>query len=471
MEKTKLVQVLKSLRKKEFLELRKFLNSPFFNRRADVVHLYDFLAKQLKKKGAWPEKETIYQELFPHKKYHDANFHLVVSYLFKLVEEYLSIRQFLKDDRAMKLRLVQSYRQRNLPGHFDALANRLKQNLNQEEFRDGEYYDYFKKIYWEEYLMKVVADPSNSNLYLEDFSQMTDISFFAQKMRQICLLKVQRSIYKVAEPTQSFLPYVSFLQEQDLIRIPAIGIYFYAFNFLQGEEDEINFQKFKSLLFSKGMVFALSEHRELYLLAVNFCIKQVNGGNKVYFQEMFQLYQKALELNVLLENGKLSRFTYFNAVASGIHMEAFAWAKEIVYQYRDSLEEDYQETSFRFNLARIEYEQKKYSEVLDLINNIHFSDILVSLAAKTIILKTYYQLREFDLLDAHLNAMDKFVRRNRVLGYHKSNYLSIIRYTQKLIALNVYDKEAVQVLKETIEQEEKLTEKKWFMEQLNGGLF
>lgn len=469
MEKTKLVQVLKSLKKKEFLDLRKFLNSPFFNRREDVIQLYDFLSKQLKKKGAWPQKEIIYAGLFPHKKYKDANFHLLISYLFKLVEEFLSVRQFLQDDKAMKLRLVQSYRQRNLPGHFDALADRLKQNLNREEFRDGDYYDYFKKIYWEEYLMKVVADPSNSNLYLEDFSRMTDISFFAQKMRQICLLKVQRSIYKVAEPTQSFLPYISFLQEQDLIRIPAIGIYFYAFKFLQGEADEINFQKFKTLLFTKGMVFALSEHRELYLLAVNFCIKQVNDGNKTYFQEMFQLYQKALELNVLLENGKLSRFTYFNAVASGIQTEAFEWAKKIVYQYRDFLDEGYQESSFRFNLARIEYEQKRYEEALDLINNIHFSDILVSLAAKTIILKIYYHHQEFDLLDAHLNAMDKFVRRNRVLGYHKSNYLNIIRYTQKLIALNTFDKEAVQILRESIEQEEKLTEKKWFIEQLNGG--
>jgi len=37
-----------------------------------------------------------------------------------------------------------------------------------------------------------------------------------------------------------------------------------------------------------------------------------------------------------------------------------------------------------------------------------------------------------------------------------------------LIALNFYDKTAVQNLKETIEQEEKFTEKKWFLEQLNG---
>ena len=106
------------------------------------------------------------------------------------------------------------------------------------------------------------------------------------------------------------------------------------------------------------------------------------------------------------------------------------------------------------------------SEALDLINNVQFSDVLVSLAAKTIILKIYYHHEEFDLLDAHLNAMDKFVRRNRVLGYHKSNYLNIIRYTQKLIALNVYDKAAVKNLKTSIEREEKLTEKKWLLEQL-----
>ena len=82
------------------------------------------------------------------------------------------------------------------------------------------------------------------------------------------------------------------------------------------------------------------------------------------------------------------------------------------------------------------------------------------------LLKSYYHLEEFDLLDAHLNAMNNFIRRNKVLGYHKANYLNIIRYTKKLIALNAYDKKAVELLRQLLMAEEKLTEKNWLLQQV-----
>ena len=70
------------------------------------------------------------------------------------------------------------------------------------------------------------------------------------------------------------------------------------------------------------------------------------------------------------------------------------------------------------------------------------------------------------MLEAHLNAMNNFIRRKRVLGYHKDNYLNIIRYTKKIMALKPYDKAAIQNLVAEIEAEEKLTEKRWLLQQL-----
>lgn len=467
MENSKLVQVLKSLEKKEYLELRKFLQSPYFNHRADVTALYELLATAIKKKKRIPAKESLYQALFPKEPYQDARFHLLVSYLFKLVEQYLSVQGFLQEESHSKLGLIRSYRQRNLTSHFRQVANRLKKEIEENPIRDSVFYEQCRNLFWEEYQMKVAVEPSSRNLYLEDLSRMTDLAYCSQKIRQVCLLVVQRSIYKIEDPEGMEFPIIVFVKEQGLMEVPAIGIYYHAFYFVQEIEGEKHFQKFKSLLFAHVSIFSVSENRELFLMAVNFCIKQVNEGNKAYFQEMFQLYQKALALNVLLENGKLSRFTYSNAVASGIQTEAFDWAKEITYQYRDYLEEEYQESAFHFNLARIEFEQNNYSEALTSINQAYFPDLFFNLAAKTITLKIYFHLEEFDLLDAHLNAMNNFIRRNKVLGYHRTNYLNIIRYTKKMITLNTYDKEAIAQLISMVQEEEKLTERKWLLEQIH----
>ncbi len=464
MQKTKLVQVLGRLEKREVGELRKFLNSPFFNTREDVRRLYEILLQGLKKTKALT-KEGIYGQLFPKQSYSDRDFHLLMSYLFKLVEKYLAVREFLQDDFEVKAQLMKSYRHRHLPGHFQYIVGRMRRLLDQEEVEDSTYYERYRDIYWEEYQMKVASHPSHK-LYLEELTKTTDIAFFAQKMRQICLLTAQRSIYKIDYPLAAQLPFFDYLQEQELTKIPAIGIYFHGYHLLEGSEGESHFPLFKEFLLTHNHKFSLTETRELYLMAVNFCVRQVNEGNRSYFREMFELYRRGLELQVLMENGQLSRFTYHNAVASAIQIEAFDWARKLIVEYRDHLEEPHRDSSYRFNLARLEYEQQNYSEALDLIGGIHFQDLLVNLAAKAIILKIYYQLSEYNLLEAHLNAMNNFIRRKRVLGYHKENYLNIIRYTKKIMAINQYDKSAVQNLSKEISAEEKLTEKRWLLQQL-----
>ena len=93
---------------------------------------------------------------------------------------------------------------------------------------------------------------------------------------------------------------------------------------------------------------------------------------------------------------------------------------------------------------------------------------MLNLAAKTLLLKTYYDLNEFDLLQSHLDAMRNYIHRKRVIGYHRSNYLNIIRYTEKLTRLNPLDKTALEAFRAAVEQEEVLTEKAFFLKVLAG---
>jgi len=65
-----------------------------------------------------------------------------------------------------------------------------------------------------------------------------------------------------------------------------------------------------------------------------------------------------------------------------------------------------------------------------------------------------------------LDAMRNFIHRKRVLGYHRTNYLNIIKYTDKLLNVNRLDKKEVIKLKEIIGQEENLTEKEWLLEKV-----
>ncbi|MCB0578048.1 MAG: hypothetical protein KDD10_01900, partial [Phaeodactylibacter sp.] len=105
---------------------------------------------------------------------------------------------------------------------------------------------------------------------------------------------------------------------------------------------------------------------------------------------------------------------------------------------------------------------------LEYLQRSEYQDLLLNLAAKTLMIKAFYELGEYDTLESHLDAMKVFLRRKDIIGYHRRNYRCIIRYTQKLLHLNRHDREEVEGLRKMIEGEEVLTERAWLLEQVGG---
>lgn len=168
----------------------------------------------------------------------------------------------------------------------------------------------------------------------------------------------------------------------------------------------------------------------------------------------------------LPENGVLSRFTYHNVVAAGLQTLEFEWVEDFIVRYKNALERTYRDSSYSFNLARLEFKRKRYGDALQLLQHTNYYDPLLSLAARTMSLKIYYELNEYDLLDSHLEALKNYIRRKTALGYHRSNYLNLVRYIQKMISINRSNKTEVESLKQKILAEPVLTEREWLLEQL-----
>ena len=81
-------------------------------------------------------------------------------------------------------------------------------------------------------------------------------------------------------------------------------------------------------------------------------------------------------------------------------------------------------------------------------------------------MKIYFETNEMEVLEAHLRNMKAYIKRQRAFGYHRENYLNIIRFTQALMALNPFEKEGKTKLRKEIEAVERLTERDWLLEML-----
>jgi len=64
MQKSVLVEILRSLNRKEVRDLQKWLQSPAHNQRSDVIQLFDFLVENSSREKALPEKGQELKAIF-----------------------------------------------------------------------------------------------------------------------------------------------------------------------------------------------------------------------------------------------------------------------------------------------------------------------------------------------------------------------------------------------------------------------
>lgn len=462
---SKLMAVLSNLSRKEQNALRKFLLSPYFNQREDVIQLFEILVKNHKNSVELPKKEAIFKKIYPKKQFSDQTCRLLMSYLFKLVEQFLGVQEILEDETNLELKKAASYRKHKMPIFFQRSLNKIETDLEKSPLRNSQYFQYLHEMQMEQYQLISTEAPTD-NLNLQSIADTIDISYLTLKLKQTCTLLSHKAVYQTDYEIGFLAEMLQYIQAKNLLAIPAINVYYHCYFMLLEPNGENHFWTFKQLLFEHGRRFSTTEIRDLYTLTINICIRQINEGEKSYFKEALDLYKEGLKQEYLLENGVLSRWAYFNIAAAGLQTGEYDWVDFFIKTYKNTLEKKYRESSFSFNLARLEYARKNYALVMELLQKSNYRDLLANLGAKTLLLKVYFEMEEFDLLHSHLDAMKNYIRRKHVIGYHRKNYMNIVKYAQRLMVLNPFDLAEKKQLKMRIEEEEILTERAWFLAQI-----
>ncbi len=427
--------------------------------------MFSYLANRLYRNKAWPDKETLFKKSFPNRPYDDLLLRATMSDLRELVEEFLMWQEMRSDRVKSKLSLAIVFRQRNLSYFFKRNLNKLEKELTQAKIQNTDYWQ--KKLEVQSEMVKFQTQTIRAaELPLQEISNSIDTLYLAQKLRHACTQITHQAVYK-KEYEFGLLPNViDEVEQKGFLEIPAIALYYYCYRFLTEKSGVSFFQQFIKELFTNGHHFPDSELKNLYLLAINFCIRQLNEGNTPFVKEGWELYQEGLKQGFLLDHGRLSGFSFNNVIAFGIRLNLFDKVRQFIQKYKTHLDPSQRESYISFNLARLEYTQGNHTAALRLLQTADFKDLVNNLIAKTYQLKIFYELDEYNLLDSHLSSFRHFIRRREVSDYHRINYLNIIGFVRKLIALPPEDHTAKKSLRKEIEQEEILTERTWLLEQL-----
>ena len=461
MKNSKIYQAITTLNDSELKSLRKCLGSELFKASKEQLLTFDLIAKSERSHKAISRLD-INTHIYNNGE-SDTYIRNVLSGLFRLVEKWIVIQNAINDEAYINKTLLKHYRNQDQHKLFNSHINKAK--IQSQTLKNAESIDQHYEILLEEYNFKS-SHTRTQNLNIQELLDILDIGYLAKKLRQVCFSIAHQSVSGNTYDKGLLDRVIAEIESNKYKDQPAITLYHSAMLMLSYPRESEHFVSFKANLDDNSQYFPDEELRSLYLFAINQCIRMINRGEIQYGRECLGLYHTALEKGYFLLDGYLSRFTYNNVAAIAIKVGDFDWAEEFSNEYKSYLRSDEIESSYHLNLAHVNYHKKNYDDALASLQIVDFSDHLFNLAAKTIQMKIYYETEEYNLLDSHLDAMQMYLLRKKVIGYHKNNYKNVIRYTKRLVKCNPYDKSEKSELSKLVRNEEILSEKKWMLKHL-----
>ncbi len=459
----KLYDSVATLSDQEIRQLRKMLKSPFFTTREDVKKLFNVLVKWSLKEQPFPSQSIIFQQVFPKEKYNDLKLRGTMSDLLELIEECWMINHRRANSISSKLMLSEIYRKRNLDKCYASTMKKSNQLLEAQPKRNAAYYQYLLRFQNEQ--MKYQSSTKRTeHLFLQEISDTNDVLYLIQKLQNACAQLSHQLVYKTTYNYGLLSPLLEEIEQEKYLKIPAIAIYYYCFRFLT-ETDQLKFfQSFKNLLYNYRHQFTKTDLEAPYRLALNLCIRKINEGVLSFVRDSWELSKEGLAAGILWENNYIPRFTFNNAIAAALLLKEFQWVASFIEESTDQLEPTFREQTISFNQARLEYAQKNYDKALLHLQGSEYKDLVNNLISKQLLIKIYFEVAAFESLNSHLDSFQQFIRRREVSDYHQTNFLNIIRYVRKIIALPEYDKLERNKLREQIQREPILSERQWLLE-------
>ncbi|MBK9451708.1 MAG: hypothetical protein IPN95_20290 [Bacteroidetes bacterium] len=476
MKDSKLVGLLSTLQKKEQVRLLKFLASPYHN--VDL-RLWS-LANALFSPAGSMEKQDVWKAIFPDRPFEDLFLRRLASELLELVVKFLTLEQFAESQAQQQVELLKTLREREVPAlyeffyrkamrselsHTDPSNPALDRNqlLNSRALLD----DYLLEAERNAWLERSANRSGVTNLDASVAS--LDRFYLFNKLKYACTRLNNRNVMggdfqdPLIEGLLKQLPTSHYAED------PAVLIYFRIYQMLSRPEENEHYPLLRKQLSQFALEFTLDEARHLYAFAMNYCIGRINAGEGTYLREIFDLYKESLERKVLLEGDSLSPWDYKNIVVVGLRLSEFEWVESFIRSYKDRIPVEHRENAFTYNLAKLHFYEKHYSEVLKLLQKLEYEDVFYNLDAKVMLLKIYFELHEIDALDSLIESFRTFLRRNKLISAsHRTNYLNLILFVKKLSRVGYGDHKRIAKIRADFEATRQIADADWLREKLGG---
>jgi hypothetical protein len=423
------VELIEKIKTSEWDELKRFVLFRFPRMRKDVVNGLDALRDNLTESVS---RKDIHHWLYPETAFNDKTIRYLLTDMNKVIFEYFSHKQLTKQDSKQQSLLLLELSERKCTRAFAKTYNQELIKVEKQGNADSDALYYRYELHALKTKEELTSGKRSSDAF-EESSLFLDHYFVAKKL-QISAEKINLNFILRKEWNDPFFKTILEQIDTGLFKDSAyIRLYRLIIESLTDPQNEAVFERLKKEIPKLIGNISESELSDLYQYLLNYCIRRINAGRLVFQNELLAVYQSALNDGALFTNGSISQWDFKNVVTISLRTGNVDYAREFIHSYKQRLPAAQRINALAYNLANLHFSEKTFHSTIKQLQKVDLDDVFYRLDARSILLKSYYELDDTDALHYHATAFRSFLNRNRKISdQQRKLYLNLIKHTLSL---------------------------------------
>lgn len=442
MEKTKLLELLKSLSKTDMGKLYEFAkwissdskdeNNPI----SEEIALLDLLIKKVRSSPDESiKKDFVLKKLTPNYPGIEQRFNYLTSNLLDWTNKYLVLKLMDTDEPTAGIHLLRYYLDNGLEKNYKGLVTKMKRNLEAKDQRSNEFHLHLYNLHQLEIIRN--KDNRRTPLSLDLIDEHLNFFFIENKLRLACEYVSRKNIINTepdSETVEFLMKKQTSFKEDD-----AVKVYTWIYKMLNGRSSgtsEQYYVKIDSYLKPNSSLFVPLVKKVIYEYLMNECINQVNVGNINYAEKYVQHIEQLIGAKRLLINDKIGHIRYRNTVSMALmDINRINWVEQFIKRYHKKIDSPDAKNIHLFSQAQLSMAKANYDEAYKTLNQ-YFTphDFYHKIGYEKMLAKIYYSIKDYESIKSRLKTFRRYVERQQKLPKNKKEALfTFIEAIRKLV--------------------------------------
>lgn len=481
MENSKINRLIKTFSKQEEKEFIKFLKSPIHNSNKNLVKLFLILQNCSKEKSKERNNETVYQKLFPEKKYDYARLRVLSSELLQKAENYLSLKLFFSDKSETKLYLLNELKNRKLNSQYRSNYREAEFYLSSFDKIDQNYFLKRYRLYHQhtDYLVSIDEQNNSTGAVIKSGENL--LAFFITGFLNIAHeLKIHEETFNIRFDTNlisdaagsiNFTSIISKMKQRKYPFTSVIKIYHLMFlAYIEPENDKLYYE-LKKLVNNTLNSFNDDEKFNLYIILESICVTKLSHGKREFYKELLSIYKDMINNNIYLATGTdhFQLILFRNMFYTALLLKDYRWCSDFIEKYSSMLHPEHREDTYNFAMAHLYFEKKNYEEALKAIYKVNHDFFVFKFDARIVMLKIFFETERYEQALSLIDSFAHYLTGNsKVPPLDKERFGNFLKHVKNIIRIKTgqaaFDEFG---LKKKFDKEN-LISKKWISEKYSA---